>query len=90
MFIYICIYVYTVYTQACLSGRSQALQGAKDLPGTASEPDCAGGSWVFPGGGHGKSELGLPAAAPGKYPPSTNTVSSDCAQKSMSMSDVFF
>ena len=31
-----------------------------------SEPDCAGGSWVLPGRCRGKSQIGLPMAAPGK------------------------
>ena len=39
-----------------------------------SEPDCAGQSWVLPGRCHGKSQIGRPTAAHGKYPPSKGTV----------------
>ena len=72
MYMYIYIYIYT-YIQTCLSGLGQALQG-QGTSRAQSDTDCVGGSLVLPRRCHGKSLIGLPTIAPGKYPPSTGTV----------------
>ena len=62
---YICTNTFLGVVRLCRAMRSSRAQ---------SEPDCGVGSWVLPGRSRGKSQIGLPTAAPGKYPPSTGTV----------------
>ena len=75
MYIYIDIYMH-VYMYI----RSHVFQGVvrpcrwQRTTLAQSQPGCATGRWLLPWRCHGKSQIRLPAAAPGKDPPFTAAV----------------
>ena len=71
MFIYICKYMYTC--RRAFQAAVRPCRGQRTYP-AQSVTVCASGRWVLPGRCLGKSRIGLPTAAPGKYPPSDGTV----------------
>ena len=65
MYMYMCIYIYMYTYRHAFQGVVKPCRG-QGTSWAQSEPDCAGGSRVLPGRCRGKSQVGLPMAAPGK------------------------
>ena len=79
LYIHICIYTYIhmyidmyVYRHT-FQGVVRPCRGQRTSP-AQSDTDSASGGWVLAGRCRGKSQVGLPTAAPMKYPLSTVTV----------------
>ena len=78
---YICTYIYIyIYMDICMyvcmhtfQGVVRPCRGQSTFP-ALSEPDCASGRWVLPACCCGRSKIGPPMAAPGKYQPCIGTV----------------